>query len=89
MNRGLEQLSYEKRLRMLGLFRLEKRRLQKNLIMVFQNIKGVYRNIEDRFFIRECRNRTMINSFKLREGRLRLGIRKQCFTQKGTGTGQP
>ncbi|KAK4824977.1 hypothetical protein QYF61_022503 [Mycteria americana] len=82
MIRGMECLSYEQRLRELGLLSLEKRRLQRDLIAAFQYLKGAYKKDEDRLFSRACCNRTRGNGFKLREGRFRLDIRKKFFTMR-------
>jgi len=61
----------------LGLFILEKRRLQGGLIAAFQYLKGAYKKDGDRLFSRACWDRTR---GKLKEHRFRLDIRKILFT---------
>ncbi|PKU42206.1 hypothetical protein llap_7489 [Limosa lapponica baueri] len=82
MIRGLEHLSYEDRLRELGLFSLEKRRFWRDLIVAFQYLKGAYKKYWDKPFSRTCYDRTRGNGFKLEEGRFRLDIREKFFTMR-------
>jgi len=75
MVRGLESLPYKKRLRELGLFSLEKRRLWGDVIAAFHYIKDTAMRDWKRLFTKAYSNRTKGNSFKLKDGRFRLDTR--------------
>ena len=66
MLRELEHLSYEGRLRELGLFILEKRRLRGDLTVAFQYLKGAYKQEGDLLFTWSDSDRTRGNGFKLK-----------------------
>jgi len=68
---GLYHLFHEDRLRELGLFSLERRRLQGDLIAAFQCLKGVYKHEENQVLTLLDSDRTRRNGFKLKEGRFR------------------
>jgi len=85
IGRGPEHLSYEERLRHLGLFGPEKRRLQGDLIAALQYLQGACKKAAEGLFTRACRDRTRGNGFKLTEGRCRLDIRKKLFLTRVVG----
>ncbi|TRZ14697.1 hypothetical protein HGM15179_012401 [Zosterops borbonicus] len=65
MMRGLEHLSYEERLRDLGLFSLKKRHLRGNLINIHQSLMGGYREDGARLLSLVPSNRTRGNEERM------------------------
>ena len=86
MVRGVACLCYEESLSGLGLFSLEKRRLQEDLTADFQYLNGAYKKAGQGLFTRACIDRTRGNSFKLKGGRFRLDVRRKHFCYEGGET---
>jgi len=83
MFRELECLSYEEKVRALGLFSLERQRLRGDCTAAFRYLKGTYKKAGERFFKRTCSDdRARGNGFKLKKCGFRLDIRKKFFTMR-------
>ncbi|CAM5141001.1 unnamed protein product [Natator depressus] len=75
MIRGMENLSYERRLGELGLFSLTKRRLREDMIALYKYIRGINTREGEELFKLSNNVDTRTNGYKLTTRKFRLEIR--------------
>uniref|UniRef100_K7F000 Reverse transcriptase domain-containing protein n=1 Tax=Pelodiscus sinensis TaxID=13735 RepID=K7F000_PELSI len=83
MIRGMENLSYERRLKELGLFTLTKRRLRGDMIALLKYIRGINTREGEELFKFNTNVDTRTNGYKLASRKFRLEIRRRFLTIRG------
>ncbi|CAM4697246.1 unnamed protein product [Lepidochelys kempii] len=83
MIRGMENLSYERRLKEFGLFSLTKRRLRGDMISLYKYIRGINTTEGEELFKLSTSVDTRTNGYKLAIRTFRLEIRQRFLTVRG------